>query len=308
MPCAMPASSVESLGLRRLAPGDRASLAAALARLPPITAEHALPSLYAWDFFTRLHLAEIEGALCLFSTYDGAPALWGPPLAADWRPALDAALALAARAGSADPRALYVPDAWAGSLPRDRYDLEPQGREYLYRSDALASMAGGRLKRRRMEARRFARERAWSVEPLGAASRAECERLVERWLAATAPREPEAARKQALEAEAARRMLALDEPSLRGLAVRVEGRLVAFSLTAPLGAGDEAAVLVEKTARDEDLPGLGAFVFQRTAAGLPREFRTINAGEDWDLPGLAAAKRAFAPESVRRTWIVRARS
>jgi hypothetical protein len=306
----MDRARLESLGLRRLAPADRAPLAAALAALPPLSSELATASLFAWDFFTRLYAAEIEGARCLFSTYDGSLSLWGPPLVAAPGAAFDRCMEVLDAAGGADPRALYIPEASLPALAPGRYEAAPQGREYLYRREALASMAGGRLKRRRSEASRFEREQAWAAAPYAVRFRGECEALLERWLAqkrgaAAAPAVEDAARKTALEAEATRRLLAAEDPDLAGLVVRVDGSLAAFTLAAPLGARahGEAAVLVEKT--DRALPGLASFVFRLAARELLRDFATVNAGEDWDLPGLAAAKRAFAPHEIRRTFVVR---
>lgn len=305
----MDVARLQTLGLRRLEPGDRAPLAAALAALPPVCAELTAASLFGWDFFTRLFTAEIEGALCLFATYDGSLSLWGPPLADPRGPvfarAFERCMEVLHAARGADPRALYVPEAW---IP-EGYAREPQGREYLYRREALASMAGGRLKRRRNEAERFGRERAWAAEPYGPRVREECLALLGRWLAQKTGALPagDAARKVALEAEAARRILALEDPDLRGLAVRVDGAVAAFTLAARVGAPahGEAAVLVEKA--DRSIPGLSTFIFRLAARDLLAGFETVNAGEDWDIPGLAASKRAFAPAAIRRTFVVRKR-
>ena len=313
-------SKLSPLGLARMTPAGFAGIAAHLAGLPPVCAELCDASLRAWDPFTRLFgldLGRREAQIpALVSVYDGSASLWGPPLCAPDDPRLPVALATAldvldeanvALLGTVEPsRALYVPAAWTVPIRHHRFTFATQGREYLYARDGLATLAGGARKRRRAEAHRFEREHAPVVEPCGAGAREECLALLARWSGEKRIESAEVARKMKLEVGAVARMLAMvAEPApdrrLRGIVVRVRGAVVAFSLADDVGPG-EVAILAEKTA--SGFAGLSSFVFREAARRLAPEGSVVNAGEDWDLPGLAAAKRAFGPEAMRETLVV----
>ena len=83
-----------------------------------------------------------------------------------------------------------------------------------------------------------------------------------------------------------------EELDLTGGAIRVEGKIIAFSFGAPIN-HDTFGVHVEKA--DVSYEGAYTVINQEFAAHLPEQYTYVNREEDLGIPGLRQAKLSYQP-------------
>ena len=83
-----------------------------------------------------------------------------------------------------------------------------------------------------------------------------------------------------------------EELDLTGGAIRVEGKIVAFSFGAPIN-HDTFGVHVEKA--DVSYEGAYTVINQEFSAHLPEQYTYVNREEDLGIPGLRQAKLSYQP-------------
>jgi Fe-S-cluster containining protein len=210
---------------------------------------------------------------------------------------------------------------WNGLSPVNRIEnvMSPQQRlleqrgfrcrqkdgDYLYKAEALATLAGDHYKSQRALCNRIEREQVILMEPYRDGHRAGCLALHERW----------AAQKQAdglnsmgalllEDAKAAHgRVLAdYDRIGLAGTVVTAHGNIVAYTFGYWL-TPHTWCVLLEVA--DRSMPGLAQWLFRETCRiAISGGATHINAMDDGGLPGLREAKRAYHPARVIENWII----
>ena len=164
--------------------------------------------------------------------------------------------------------------------------------DYLYRREALATLAGKALQPKRNHANRFTRLYPdYRVAPLGTADIADCRDLTARWA------ETHEAGKGPFDPGSERRAMDYvfdhwDALAPVGATLRVDGRLVAFTYGGPTTAGP-FDVCVEKA--DTRYVGAYAVINRDFVRSLPERFAYVNREEDLGLPGLRRAKLSYQP-------------
>ncbi len=173
---------------------------------------------------------------------------------------------------------------------RDRYD-------YIYRREALASLAGGLLKAKRNHANKFrSLYPDYQYRPLQADDFAQALALEERWMQETLRERSDEEDLSTLQAEHNAIEYAFahwDALDLAGGAIFVNNRMVAFTYGAAI-TPDTWDVCVEKA--DKDYEGAFAVINQEYCRHLPQQIEWVNREEDMGLPGLRKAKTSYHPE------------
>ncbi len=82
---------------------------------------------------------------------------------------------------------------------------------------------------------------------------------------------------------------------MRGLLVRIDGRVSAFGIAAPLTT-EMGALHFEKAY--SDIKGLYQYLDQQCAQHLFRNRKYINKESDMGMPGIAQAKKSYHPERM----------
>lgn len=179
-----------------------------------------------------------------------------------------------------------------GYTPQEDRDNE----DYLYTREALATLAGKALHKKRNLANGFESAYTWEVKPLDETNAADAADVLEQWLAARADGTAGDYEQcvQALEM--------LTVTNFKGWMVYVEGKPVAWALGEYLASGSVFLVHFEKGV--DSYRGVYQFVNRATARALPETVRFINREQDLGDEGLRQAKMTYRPESlVKKYWI-----
>lgn len=171
--------------------------------------------------------------------------------------------------------------------------------DYLYEVDKLADLGGRKLHAKRNHCKHFEEENpSWSYSPMTAADLTECMELNDRWDAAGRVREGEEEAEDIFN-EKKGILLAFrhfDELGLEGGVLRVDGKVVAFTMANRLTA-DTFDVHFEKAFGE--MQGDYAVINREFARQIRRrhpEVKYLNREDDMGLEGLRRAKESYYPD------------
>lgn len=264
-------------------------------------------NLISWRFLYDTEVADYEGWLLFRFKADGHPAYMAPVGKGDLAACLEALIEDARveghpflMLGVCQHTLVQLDEAMPGyfyaTANRDYAD-------YIYRREALATLAGKKLQSKRNFANRFERSyNSVEVLPLTPELIPECLKLDTQWLDIKTIENP--AQQQAAEAERRSIQTAFthwSELDCRGLAVRVEGQIVAFTYGAPINY-DTFDVCAEKA--DTTYPGAYAYINREFSRSLPERFVFLNREEDLGVAGLRQAKLSYHPEVLLQKYSV----
>ncbi len=173
--------------------------------------------------------------------------------------------------------------------------------DYIYRREALATLAGKKLQPKRNFANRFVKNYPGYVyEPLTPDVFDECLDLEKRW---TLQKVENSSRISYADERRALRNALDNWPHLDGLGgtLRVDGRLVAFTYGAPINY-DTFDVCVEKA--DTEFEGAYAVINREFARHIPEQYVYLNREEDLGIEGLRKAKLSYHPEILLEKYTV----
>ncbi len=173
--------------------------------------------------------------------------------------------------------------------------------DYIYRREALATLAGKKLQPKRNFANRFERNNPGYVyEPLTPDLFRECLALEEQWRSG---KEEESSRLTYNDEKRAMKNVLehWDELGGMGGVVHVDGRLVAFTYGAPINR-DTFDVCAEKA--DVSYEGAYAIINRDFARHIPEQFVYVNREEDLGIEGLRHAKLSYHPEIILQKYTV----
>ncbi len=182
---------------------------------------------------------------------------------------------------------------------RFNYTALRDAADYIYTVQDLSTLAGRKFQPKRNLVSRFMKNYAWSYEDITAQNINECEAMSKEWCILN-----HCAENGSLEMETTvvSRMLGLYfELGLKGGLLRVDGRVVAFTIGEPLNE-DTFIVHIEKAFTEYQ----GAYqminqqFIQRQAAG----FTYVNREDDAGDPGLRKAKESYHPVFMQEKYLV----
>ncbi len=184
---------------------------------------------------------------------------------------------------------------------RFAYDYDRDYCDYIYRREALATLAGKKLQPKRNFVNRFIKNYPdYDYHALTHDDIPACLALDDQWThrnASDAVNEDELAERQAISYV----FHHWDELDGRGGVLYVNRQLVAFTYGAPINE-QVFDVCVEKA--NPFYEGAYAMINKSFAASLPEHYELLNREEDMGLEGLRKAKLSYHPEILLKKYIV----
>ncbi len=280
---------------------DRAVLEPILQALPYRLYDHSFCCLYIWEKTYPAYFALEDGILYIqYRMPDGI--VYQMPLAAGTR------LAEAVRRLEADAAERGAPFSMIAingqmkeeletALPgRFVFAEEPNQADYIYEAESLRELRGKKLHAKRNFVNRFiaANEGNFAFEAVGPENAAEVLAFNAEWDRAHGLSDD--FRK---EAEAIRRAVNdLEKIGMMGVALRLEGRIIAFALGSRLSAD----TLLEDIEKAADIPGAYQMINHEFARRFSEGFTYINREEDLGIEGLRKAKLSYFPAYLNMRW------
>lgn len=165
-------------------------------------------------------------------------------------------------------------------------------RDYIYLRERMATLSGKKLQSKRNHINKFEKLYPdYTYEELSRDNLAECLALEEQWLQANGA---EDGRND--EAEMIQRLAThYEDLRLMGGAIRVDGRIVAFTIGSPIN-HNTFGVHVEKALTDYE--GSFTIINREFARRIPQQYTYINREEDLGLEGLRRSKLSYDPEII----------
>jgi len=265
---------------------------------------YALPSVLAWTTHAYQPHGRIRGDILLVSCEfvddpDNRHLLL--PLSASGARLGPEALAKIAMA-EGFRRYRFVPqdyiEAWGRTAVEALFTVraQPDYDDYIYRTEDLAELKGNRYAKKRNLIHQFERDclskGRVAVEPIDDSRIAACLDFLERWCVERRcdanPDEDLACEKQAC----INTLTHIAQIDVRGLLVRVDGKVCAFAIASPLTA-EMGTLQYEKAAAD--IKGLYQYLDSQCARRLFDGLAYINKESDMGIAGLAKAKQSYYP-------------
>lgn len=164
--------------------------------------------------------------------------------------------------------------------------------DYIYLRERMCSLSGKSLQSKRNHINKFERLYPdYIYEVITRDNLTECLALEEEWLSKSGQSEGQTEEQRMI----GRIVDAYEALELQGGALRVEGRIVAFSLGSPINR-TTFGVHVEKALTDYE--GAFAMINREFARRIPQEYTYINREEDLGIEGLRKSKLSYKPEIV----------
>lgn len=171
------------------------------------------------------------------------------------------------------------------------YIVERDYFDYIYSREDLATLSGKKYQQKRNHINNFKRRYAYEYVELSGEMIHECLELESQWFKSNQGKEDV----RELTDERRSMIYALNhfvELGLIGGAIRVDGKMVAFTFGAPIN-HQTFGVHVEKA--DVNYEGAYTIINQEFCAHLPACFTYVNREEDLGIPGLRQAKLSYQP-------------
>ena len=183
-----------------------------------------------------------------------------------------------------------------------RYINDRDNDEYIYLSEKLIKLSGKKLQSKRNHINRFkAENHDWEYFPLTSRKELdECIKMLDEWEDNNMPRGDKSLKYDYI---ATKVMLEnFEYLQLRGGAVRVNGKIVAFTIGEPLTA-DSFVVHVEKAFGE--MNGAYTIINQQFIEHEASEFKYINREEDMGFENLRKAKMSYYPDILLQEGILK---
>jgi len=174
--------------------------------------------------------------------------------------------------------------------------------EYIYLSEKLTHLTGKKLQSKRNHINRFKKEYPdWSYFPIVTENDiAECLTMLDEWEIRNPDKNTQSLNYEYM---AIKKMLdSFDYLDLKGGAIRVNGKIVAFTIGEPL-AEDTFVVHVEKAF--SDINGAYTMINQQFIECEASKFKYINREEDMGIESLRKAKESYLPDILLHAGILK---
>ncbi len=163
------------------------------------------------------------------------------------------------------------------------------GCDYLYLREKLATLSGKKLQSKRNHVNKFKKLYDYTEERINKANAHECLELARAWLKANKEQAGENDEFVMIE----RMLMNFEALGLLGLLIRVERKVVAFSVGSPINE-TTFGVHIEKALVSYE--GAFAMINQSFARLVPEQYIYLNREEDLGLEGLRKSKLSYRPE------------
>lgn len=174
--------------------------------------------------------------------------------------------------------------------------------EYIYLSEKLKTLSGKKLQSKRNHVNRFRKDNPdWQYFPLTTeAELQECAHMLEEWEEDNGQKINRSLRYDYI---ATKIMLDnFDVLQLRGGAIRVNGKIIAFTIGEPL-TQDSFVIHIEKAR--SDINGAYTMINQQFVEHCASEFKYVNREEDMGIENLRKAKMSYYPDVLLEEGILK---
>ena len=290
------------LQFKEVALSDRAVLEPILRRQPYRICDHAFSCLYIWDKTYPARWCLEDGILYIVYLFPDGSAYYQMPIGAgDRLPGAIDRLREDAAARGVPLELVTVNEEMKAELEAAlpgafAYTQVPEAADYLYDAEALRELSGKRLHAKRNYINRFVSENegSFAFEDIGPENAREVLEFNALW-----DREHGLNLDFIHEAEAVERaLLHLREAGMFGVALRLDGHIIAYALGTQLG-GDTVLEQIEKAL---PLPGAYQMINREFALRFSQGFAYINREEDLGIEGLRRAKQSYYPAFLNMRW------
>jgi hypothetical protein len=269
------------------------------AEAPEISA-YTFTNIFAWRHSYNTQVSRIGECVLVHYNRRGARRCLMPLGGRCARPAIEQAFER-----SQDPLTefAYLPTSVAELFrgdPRYKIELDRDNWDYVYRASDLIELPGRKYDAKRNFINRLKSQRRYDYVVLTDDLIDECREFAERWCD---EKLCDSVQGLADERRAVHEMLAnFSALGLKGGAIRIEGRVAAFSLGEALNP-QTLVVHVEKA--DASIDGLYQLINNEFCIHEATGFVYVNREQDLGVPGLRKAKESYHPVRLVETWTLR---
>lgn len=268
---------------------------------PVDVSDLSFASLFIWRHAFHPAVVEVCNSMCVFCQCNGRLFALPPLGPAEALPDVVTWLAGYFRSLNRPFLMRAVPEDMAGHISTVLKDLEISTDrnywDYVYRTSDLVDLPGRKYQGRRNHLNSFMRQYEFEYVPLNPSLTGECLALDEQWRQSRDVPETELTLEEPTAVREA--LLHMEELGIKGGAIRIEGRVRAFSAGAKVNP-EMAVIHIEKA--DAEFRGLYELINQQAARNTWGETRFINREDDMGLPGLRRAKEAYQPEYMVKKY------
>ncbi|MEE1013507.1 MAG: GNAT family N-acetyltransferase, partial [Clostridia bacterium] len=169
--------------------------------------------------------------------------------------------------------------------------------DYVYKVEELSNLAGKRFHTKKNHVNKFKRLYHWEYQTIGKENLEECLRVFEEWYQSRVDEISGVEEERQAVQELFHNWDALD---VRGGCLRVDGKMIAFSVGEPL-CGKMAVIHLEHA--DTAYDGAFAMMNQQFLLHQWQDFEFINREEDMGLPGMRKAKESYRPAFMVKKYV-----
>jgi hypothetical protein len=280
---------------------DRDIFRAAEKACPLTTSDVNFTNMIIWNDYYHITWTEYGGCLALLARPEGQEPFALPPLGLG-----DQLAATEYLFSQLDkPRLSRAPESLVQVIAKERPNWtilpDPDNDDYVYLAEKLINLSGRRMHQKKNHYNYFKQNYSYELVDVTLDLIPELIAVEDLWLTAKTEKIGEESH-LIMEKRAVHICLdKIEELSLKGLAIRVEGRIEAFTLGEPLNE-DTALIHVEK-----GNPAIRGIYVALLSEFCSRYFSTltyVNREQDLGLPGLKFSKESLKPHHMAKKFVV----
>jgi hypothetical protein len=270
-------------------------------RRPLYTSDANFTNMFIWQGFYHFSWTTAHDCLCLIAVPDGGPSFAMPPLGVG-----DAQKAVDFMVDQMEtPRLSRIPEDLAEAIqkahPTWEVERDVDNDDYVYLTDKIINLSGRRMHQKKNHFNSFVKNNRFELVTVTPALRDELVEVEAKWLTSKTEKIGENTHLQ-IEKEAVHLLLehfvALE---MQGLAIRIDGRIEAFSLGESLSP-DTALIHVEKGS--PDIRGIYVALCSSFCRAAFADKTFVNREQDLGLPGLRWSKESLKPDHMRKKFTI----
>lgn len=272
-------------------------------KFPPQFSEHTFTNIFIWRNHYSFRWAKVDNCILLLAKDDKGSPYFFAPFGMPQNPTeffLECLEYL--KPISPNPRIERVPSYLLTDIETKELVILPDRDQfdYVYRASDLAHLAGRNYHAKKNNLNKFLKKYSWSYERITAETVQECLQLEEEWCDF---RQCSADKGLSDEMNAIRdALLNMDILGIIGGAIRVNGKIEAFSLGEPLNK-DTAVIHIEKA--NPQIEGLYTAINYFFVRHEFMSFAFINREQDLGLEGLRKAKESYHPVKMVEKFTIK---
>ncbi|MBQ2614787.1 MAG: DUF2156 domain-containing protein [Clostridia bacterium] len=271
--------------------------------------EFTFTNLFMWRKSYDIKYVILHDMLCIMPQHTGGPRSATFPIGfigedgteGDIKPVIETLLAYLQEIGETPLIRLYD-DATVEKLNQafpGRFIIteDVNSFDYVYDVQELTALAGKRFHTKKNHVNKFKKKYDWEYQPLTAHDAEECIQLFQQWHQGKGEEVPGLEEEQEAVLELFHHW---DDLDLRGGCIRVDGKMVAFSVGEPL-CGTMAVIHLEHA--DTSYEGAFAMMNQQFLEHEWQDFVYVNREEDMGIPGMRRAKESYRPVFMVKKYV-----